>query len=101
MEIVYVPIIVISAYLVGEIYKLIFKNNDAAYKFIPILTTVVGGLLGLLIYFTAPELISCSNAYEALLVGFVSGAGSTGANQIIKQVFQSSPNEDEEESKDE
>lgn len=87
MEIVHVPIIVICTYLVGEIYKLIFKNNDAAYKFIPILTTVVGGLLGLLIYFTAPELISCSNAYEALLIGFVSGAGSTGANQIIKQLF--------------
>ena len=32
--------------------------------------------------------VNAENVYEALIVGFVSGAGSTGTNQIIKQLFQ-------------
>ena len=42
----------------------------------------------MLIYFTAPELVNAGNVYEALVIGFVSGAGSTGTNQIIKQLLQ-------------
>ena len=88
MDIAYVPIIVVCCYVIGEIYKLIFKKIDSTYKFIPIVTIVVGGLLAVLIYFTAPELVNAENVYEALVIGFVSGAGSTGANQIVKQLFQ-------------
>ena len=88
MDIVYVPIIVVCCYVIGEIYKFIFKKIDSTYKFIPIVTIVAGGLLAVLIYFTAPELVNAENVYEALVIGFVSGAGSTGTNQIIKQLFQ-------------
>ncbi len=88
MDIAYVPIIVVCCYVIGEIYKLIFKKIDSTYKFIPIVTIVVGGLLAILMFFTAPELVNAENAYEALVIGFVSGAGSTGTNQIIKQLFQ-------------
>lgn len=87
MDIVYVPIIIICCYVIGEIYKLIFKKIDSTYKLIPILTIVGGGLLAVLIYYTAPELVNADNVYEALIIGFVSGAGSTGTNQIIKQLF--------------
>lgn len=88
MNIAYVPIIVVCCYVIGEIYKLIFKKVDSTYRFIPIVTIVAGGLLAALIYFTAPELVNAENVYEALVIGFVSGGGSTGANQIIKQLFQ-------------
>lgn len=87
MNIVYVPIIVICCYVVGEIYKLIFKKIDSTYKLIPIITIVGGGLLGVLMFYTAPELVNVETVYEALIIGFVSGAGSTGTNQIIKQLF--------------
>lgn len=87
MDIAYVPIIVICCYVIGEIYKLIFKKIDSTYRFIPIVTIVAGGLLAVLIYFTAPELVNAENVYEALAIGFVSGAGSTGTNQIVKQLF--------------
>lgn len=88
MNIAYVPIIVVCCYVIGEIYKLIFKKVDSTYRFIPIVTIVAGGLLAVLIYFTTPELVNAENVYEALVIGFVSGAGSTGTNQIIKQLFQ-------------
>lgn len=88
MDIAYVPIIVVCCYVIGEIYKLIFKKVDSTYKFIPLVTIVTGGFLAVLIYFTAPGLVNAENVYEALVIGFVSGAGSTGNNQIIKQLFQ-------------
>ncbi len=87
MDIAYVPIIVVCCYVIGEIYKLIFKKVDSSYKFIPIVTIVAGGLLAVLIYFTAPELVNAENVYDTLVIGFVSGAGSTGTNQIVKQLF--------------
>ena len=87
MDIAYVPIIVVCCYVIGEIYKLIFKKVDSSYKFIPIVTIVAGGLLAVLIYFTTPELVNAENVYDALVIGLVSGAGSTGTNQIVKQLF--------------
>lgn len=49
---------------------------------------IIGGLLGIIIYLTNPEMIlNAENIWIALGIGIVSGASSTGANQIIKQIF--------------
>lgn len=82
-----VPIVVVCCYILGELYKLIFKNMLEAYKFIPIFLSIVGGILGVTIYLTSPEIIMAENLWIALGIGIVSGASSTGANQIIKQIF--------------
>lgn len=81
-----VPIIVITSYLIGEIYKVIFKNNQDLYKLIPIIVSIFGGLIGILIYYTEPIMIfNVNSVYEALEIGIVSGFSSTGTNQVIKQ----------------
>lgn len=91
-----VPIIVICCYLCGEIYKAIFRNHTNAYRFIPLVTSVLGGIIGVVIFLTNPEVIlDAPNIWIALGVGIVSGASATGANQIIKQIFQQT-NEDTE-----
>lgn len=83
-----VPIIVICCYVLGEIIKICFHKNKQAYKFIPIVLDVVGGILGIVIFYTNPEIIlNANNVWVALGIGIVSGASSTGANQIIKQFF--------------
>jgi len=88
MDFTSVPIIVVCCYIVGEIYKVLFKNKQETYKLIPILVALFGGVLGILIYFTAPELIfNAHNAWIALGIGMVSGVSSTGTNQIIKQLL--------------
>lgn len=95
-----VPIIVICCYLCGEIYKAIFRNHTNAYRFIPLVTSVLGGILGVVIFLTNPEIIlDAPNIWIALGVGIVSGASATGANQIIKQIFQQT-NEDTENKED-
>lgn len=92
-----VPIIVVCCYIIGEIYKVLFKNKQEAYKLIPILVAILGGLLGILIYFTNPEMIlNADNVWVALGIGIVSGASSTGTNQIIKQIFKKGSNSDEQ-----
>ncbi len=88
MDYMSVPIIVVCCYLIGEIYKAIFVKKQEAYKLIPIILSILGGLIGILIYFTNPEMIfNANNAWIALGIGIVSGASSTGANQIVKQLF--------------
>ena len=87
MEFICVPIIVICCYLVGEIYKVLFKTRQDLFKLIPILVGVVGGILGILIYYTEPKLLfNADNVWTSLGIGIVSGISSTGTNQIIKQL---------------
>lgn len=83
-----VPIIVICCYILGEIIKIIFKKRKTVYRAIPIILSVSGGILGIVIFISNPELLyDSANIWNALEIGIVSGACATGANQIIKQVF--------------
>ena len=48
----------------------------------------IGGVLGILIYYTNPEIIlNADNIWTALGIGIVSGLSSTGTNQIKKQML--------------
>lgn len=88
MDFICIPIIVVCCYIVGELYKLLFKKNQDFYKLIPIFVAIIGGILGVIIYLTNPEIIyDASNIWQALFIGMVSGISSTGTNQIIKQLF--------------
>ena len=80
-------VIVVICYLIGEIYKVLFINKKEIYKLIPIIVSLTGGLFGILIFLTNKELINVDNFWDALLIGLISGASSTGTNQIIKQLF--------------
>lgn len=74
--------------MIGEIFKVVFKKKKQLFKLIPILLSFIGGLMGIVIYYTNKEsILNVSNIYDALLIGIVSGASATGTNQIIKQLF--------------
>lgn len=93
MEFSSVPIIVLCCYIIGEIYKIVFKNKKESYKSIPLILSIFGGIIGIVIFYTNPEMIlDAHNVWVALGFGIVSGASSTGANQIIKQVFSKDKN---------
>lgn len=88
MDFVSVPIIVVCCYVLGELYKLVFRKKTQAYKFIPITMCVIGGILGIIMFYTEPTMIfDADNAWVALGIGMVSGVSATGTNQIIKQLF--------------
>ena len=91
MDFIGIPIIILVCYMIGEIYKVVFKKNTKTYKLIPILVAFFGGVLGVIIYFTSPVImLNVENVYNAILVGIISGASSTTTNQIVKQLFKKS-----------
>lgn len=95
MDFTSVPIIVICCYVIGELYKVILKKRQNVYNLIPILMAIVGGILGVLIYITNPEIIfSVDNIWTAIGIGIVSGLSSTGTNQIFKQFLKRGENYD-------
>lgn len=88
VEFTSIPIIVVLCYIIGEIYKVIFRKKKEAKKLIPIVMAIVGGILGILIYLTNPEIIfKAENIWIARVVGIASGESATGTNQIIKQIL--------------
>lgn len=94
MDFISVPIIVVCCYIIGELFKLIFKSKQEAYSYIPIITATFGGALGVLIFFTSPEIIMAQNPWAALGMGIISGSSATGTNQIIKQFIKNRSNEE-------
>ena len=86
MDFTGIPIIIVFCYMIGEVYKMIFKKKKY-HNYIPTIMLIVGGILGIVIYLTEPHLIkNCDSIWTALMMGIISGACSTGANQIIKQI---------------
>lgn len=87
MEIICVPAIVTIVYVLVEIYKKwIAKGREKWVNVIPVISAVLGGGLGVLLFFVAPEIIVATNWGMAILVGVASGLSATGANQIFKQL---------------
>lgn len=83
-----IPLIVILCYLIGELFKFIFKSKQEFYKLIPLVTSVSGGIIATIMYLDDPSMIlDVKNIYVAIEVGMISGASATGTNQIIKQLF--------------
>ena len=88
MEFTSIPIIVVICYIIGEIYKVVFRKKKEAKKIIPMVMAIMGGILGILIYQTNPEIIfNVDNIWVAIEVGIASGESATGTNQIIKQIL--------------
>ncbi len=87
MEIICVPAIVSITYALIEAYKKwIAKDRAEWLAVIPVISLILGGILGVVIYFIEPTFIVANNAYYALIVGSCSGLSATGTNQAFKQL---------------
>ena len=82
-EIVTVPVIIAFCYLVGVCIKL-FKN-EKLNDFIPGICIVLGAILGIVSFYTIPNLIPASDWLTATVIGGASGLAATGVNQLIKK----------------
>jgi hypothetical protein len=83
-EIVTVPVIVGFCYLIGYIIKL-FKNEQLN-NFIPGICIVIGVILGVVSFYTIPNLVPASNWLGASVIGGFSGLSATGVNQVVKKL---------------
>ncbi len=88
-ELLSVPAITVICYLVTAAIKLTKLNN----RFLPVISGVTGGLLGILGLYIIPQ-FPANNLISAFAVGIASGLAATGANQIIKQLLKPDSNKE-------
>ncbi len=86
MQVISVPAIALVVYWVIELIKYATKENETFKRFIPLTAAALGATLGIVLFFTVPEVIAASNGFVAFLSGAASGLSATGFNQIIKQM---------------
>jgi hypothetical protein len=87
MEIICVPAIITLTYIIIEMYKSwVAKGRTEYLSFIPLISLVVGGILGVGIFYGVPQIVIADNIAMAIIVGMCSGLSATGTNQVFKQL---------------
>ncbi len=87
MEKLIIPAIILVCYLFCEFMKIILKKNTKTYKLIPILSGVLGGILGIIIYYVDPKyLMDIKSPLSAITIGIASGLVSSGTTAILKTI---------------
>ena len=82
-----VPIIVAIVYGVIDFLKyFVFSGNETFKKYIPVISTAIGGVSGIVAYFVCPEIVPVATWYGSILIGCASGLSAVGVNQIKKQI---------------
>ena len=79
------PIIVALTYGMIEILKHLWLKKYNLTKYIPILSSIIGAVLGIAIYFIIPEMMPTVTWYYSIIIGCASGLSAVGINQIKKQ----------------
>ena len=87
MDYISIPIILIISYIIGEIYKVIFSKKKWCKKMLPIIESITGGIVGVIIYLTNPEEFTINvNIWTSLTIGMALGA-SASTSEVIKKIF--------------
>ncbi len=76
-----VAAITVICYLIIEI----IKTSSLDRKWMPVISGVLGGVLGYLSMLMMPS-YPAADAINAIAVGIVSGLAATGVNQVAKQL---------------
>jgi hypothetical protein len=85
-DIVFVPLIIVTVYWIMNLYKYIVKHKEKYVRLIPVLAAPLGAILGVTLFFAAPELMPAKNVVMAFMIGGASGLAATGTDQIFKQM---------------
>ncbi len=78
--------IVLVVWLLMEVYKAIFKDNEVCKSLIPAIAGFIGGVCGVCLFIYFPETIAAGNAVEGLVIGIISGLSATGCNEVVSQI---------------
>lgn len=97
VQIVVVPIITALVYGAVEIYKIIVNGREKFLRFIPVVATLLGVLIGVVSYCCIPNVVPSDNILTAILVGGASGLAATGTHQMFKQIAKPKEQADVEE----
>lgn len=77
-----IPVITVICYGIAEI----LKATPLDTKWLPAICICLGGILGVVALFVAPDITPATDVLTALAVGIVSGGFATSVHQTIKQL---------------
>ncbi|MCL2556509.1 MAG: phage holin family protein [Firmicutes bacterium] len=92
MDILYyitVPIMTSINFIGLSLLKKISNNNEKILRLFPLIAAGFGALLGMIIFFSLPSLLSTENFFVAFFKGGASGLAATGTHQLFKQLTKS------------
>lgn len=80
-----VPAIATVVYWIVNLIKHTAKYNERLLTFVPMISTALGVICGIVCFFVFPAVVPADNLLTAAVIGGASGLTATGFNQIIKQ----------------
>lgn len=83
-EFLAIPSITVICWFIGLCIKTV-GTSELADRLIPVICGIMGGLLGVFIFFCYPSIIPCNDILSAIATGIVSGLSATGVNEAVKQ----------------
>lgn len=89
-----IPGITLTVYAVIYALRAATGESEKFKRFIPLISLLLGGILGGLASVFAPALVGESNLLTAVLLGGLGGLAATGGNQIFKQLFEKKDDEE-------
>ena len=86
INIVSVPAIATIVYWVINLIKYAVNESEKFKRMIPIVSAVLGAVIGCVAFYLAPGVVPADNVLMATIIGGASGLTATGTNQIFKQL---------------
>lgn len=80
-----IPAIAAIVYWVVNLIKSVTQNNEKVKRLIPLISTGLGIICGVVAFFAVPQIMPTDNIIVALIFGGASGLTATGYHQIFKQ----------------
>lgn len=86
LQIISVPVIATIVYWTVNLIKHATNNSENFKRFIPLVSAGLGATLGIICFYSVPDIIPASNVLVSIISGGASGLAATGTNQIFKQI---------------
>lgn len=86
LEIISIPVIAALVYWIINLLKYTLNNDEMFKRFIPITATILGATIGVVCFYSVPNIILTDNVLVALVICGASGLTATGTNQLFKQL---------------
>ena len=85
-EITTIPALAAIVYTIIDIAKTALGGDERFKRFIPLIACILGAGCGVVAFYCVPGVMETENLLVALVLGAASGLSATGANQIGKQL---------------
>ena len=85
-DITTIPALAAIVYTIIDIAKTALGGDERFKRFIPLIACILGAGCGVVAFYCVPGVMETENLLVALVLGAASGLSATGANQIGKQL---------------